>query len=201
MTDEPDFIRAKRKIADATNWLGDVNVSLGGETVSFKHRLLTESEFLEIKRSLNLSELQGESGNVGQTDAQERLLELQQKDELTEEDEAELESLSQEVAGQTDKIEDALGEDGYEILMDMGRRAIAPSEEYVNYVYDSNTAEMKQHMGVETLPNPLTRDTVADHLSEQMVSTINNQPFPIKLNIGMQAFSETLSVLGNGLQQ
>lgn len=201
MAAKPDFVRAKQKITDARNWRGDVNVSMGGETVTFKHRLLTESEFMELKQKLNLDEVQSESEeNLGQTDAQERLLELQQKDELTEEEEAELEELSRKVAGQTDKIERILGEDGYDELMKVGKRAIEPSESDVEYVYDASPDEMRDLMGVDTLPNPLTKDAVREHLSEELRSMITDQPYPIKLNVGMQALSETITVLGNGLQ-
>lgn len=200
MTDKPDFLRAKEKISDALSWRGDVNVNLGGETVTFKHRLLNETELLEVKRSLNMSELD-EADNAGQTDAQERLLELQQKEDLSDAEEAELEDLSGQVAQQTDQIERALGEDGYDILMEMGRRTIEPSDDYVDYVYELPPQDMKSELGMQTLPNPVTKGAVSERLSEQMVDVIDEQPYPIKLNIGMQAFSETLSVLGNGSQR
>jgi len=195
------MVRADRKITDAEEWRGDVNVSLGGETVTFKHRLMNEGEFLTVKQALNLSELQSEEAddNVGQTDAQERLLELQQKEELDEQEEAELEDLSQKVAAQTDRIERALGEDGYKLLMAMGKKCICPSDEDVEYVYNASPGEMKEHLGVETLPQPLTKSVVREHLSDKLGEMITNQPYPIKLNVGMQALSETISVLGNGL--
>lgn len=200
MTSEPDFVRAKKKIADAKNWRGDVNVSLGDETVTFAHRLLTEGEFFEIKQALNLEAATDNSGNVGQTEAQERLLELQQKEELSEEEEEELSELAGEVAQEMDQIEDALGDEGYNILMDMGQRAIEPTDEDIEYVYDCNPQEMKQLMGVSSLPNPITKDAVAEELRGELVDMVKNQPYPITVNVGMQAFSETMSVLGNGLR-
>lgn len=198
---KPDYVRAKQKISDAINWRGDVNVSLGNETVTFKHRLLSEQEFLELKQVLNLDALQDDSQqNVGQTDAQERLLELQQKEELSEAEEAELRELSQEVAGQTERIEEVLGEDGYEKIMEAGQKCIEPSDEDVEYVYDANPQEARELMGVDTLPNPLTKDAVRDQLADELRSMITGQPYPIKMNVGMQALSESISVLGNGLQ-
>lgn len=198
---KPDYVRAKQKISDAINWRGDVNVSLGNETVTFKHRLLSEQEFLELKQVLNLDALQDDSQqNVGQTDAQERLLELQQKEELSDAEEAELRELSQEVAGQTERIEEVLGEDGYEKIMEAGQKCIEPSEEDVDYVYNLNPQEQREMMGVDTLPNPLTKDAVRDQLADELRSMITGQPYPIKMNVGMQALSESISVLGNGLQ-
>lgn len=202
MTDEPDFIRAKKKINETLDWRGDVNVSLGNETVTFKHRLLNETEFMDLKQKLNLSELRQEADeNLGQTDAQERLLELQQKDDLSDEEEKELRELSREVAGETDRIEDVLGDDGYDALMEAGRDCIEPSDEDVEYVYNASPHEMKEHMGVDELPNPLTKDVVREYLRREITNMVSNQPYPIKMNVGMQALSETISVLGNGLQK
>lgn len=201
MAAKPDFVRAKQKITDARNWRGDVNVGFGEETITFKHRLLSETEFMELKRTLNLGELQEQSDeNLGQTDAQERLLELQQKQELTDGEEAELQELSRKVAGQTDKIEKMLGEDGYDKLMQAGRDTIEPSDESVDYVYNASPDEARDLMGVDTLPNPLTKDAVRDQLAEELRSMVTGQPYPIKMNVGMQALSETITVLGNGLQ-
>jgi hypothetical protein len=209
MTREPDFVRAKRKINEATNWRGDVSVSLGQETVTFKHRLLTESEFLELQRELDKDALSEDGdgdvapSDMGETEAQERLLALQEKEDLTEEEERELRELTQEVAGQTDRIERALGEDGYELLMDMGRRVIEPSEEDVGYVFDLMTeepAEAIRMMGMDSLPENMTRGEVNERLRSELRSMIDDQPYPIKLNVGMQAMAETISVLGNGLQ-
>lgn len=203
---EPDFVRAKQKISDATNWRGDVTVSLGDDTVTFKHRLLNENEFLELKRELDLSSAtDGDApGNVGQTEDQERLLELQQKEDLTDEEENELRERAQRVAQQTNQIEDALGEKGYSLLMDAGRNTIEPSQEDVDYVYDLTSEDpnrAKELMGVSQFPNPLTKGTVREHLRDELVSMITDQPYPIKLNVGMQAFSETISILGNGSQK
>ena len=198
MTDEPDFIRAKRKLNKAKKWRGTVNVSLGDETVEFAHCLLNESELLDLKQTLDMSAI--DDDNVGQTDAQERLLELQEKDELTPEEESELDELTAEVAAQTDSIEEALGEDGYDKLMEMGKQCIRPTEEDIQKVYDADPTTMRQYMGVETLPNPITEDAIETELTNELSDMIGEQPYPIKLNVGLQAFSETLSVLGNGLQ-
>lgn len=206
MTEEPDFVRAKHKISDATTWRGDVTVSLGNDTVTFKHRLLNEGEFLELKKELDLSSAAGEDdpGNVGQTADQERLLELQQKSELTDEEEEELREMAGKVAQQTDRIEDALGDKGYDLLMDAGRDTIEPAPDGVEYVYDlasESPAEAAELMGVDQLPNPLTKGAVKQNMHEELVDMITDQPYPIKLNVGMQAFSETISVLGNGFQE
>jgi hypothetical protein len=208
MSREPDFIRAKRKINEATNWRGDVNVSLGQETVTFKHRLLSESEFLELQRELDKDALSGdpediEDPEMGETEAQERLLELQQQEDLSNEEQQELRELTEQVAGQTDRIERALGEDGYELLMQMGRDTIEPSEDDVDAIFgmiSEEPAEAIRAMGLDSLPENMTRADVRQNLRRELRMMIDDQPYPIKLNVGMQAMAETISVLGNGLQ-
>jgi hypothetical protein len=205
---ESDFVTAKRKTTNAREYRGDVNVSLGDETVTFKHRLLTETEFMRLQQVLDTEALDQDAGGVdpevGQTDAQQRLLELQQKEELSDAEEAELEELSGEVASQTSKIKDALGDEGFDLLMEMGTDVIKPSDDDVRYVYDlvsedPNTA--KDLMGVSTLPSPITEGAVRENLESELEGMITDQPYPIKLNVGLQAMAETISVLGNGLQR
>lgn len=200
MESKPDIIRANDKISDAKSWRGTVNVDIDGETITFAHRLLNENEYLRLKKSLDMDAARDEAGNVGQTDAQERLLELQQKEELTDEEEQELQKLTEQVAGQTGEIEDALGDEGYELITEIGRDAIEPSDEDVEYMYN-NELEFQQFAGLEQLPNPFTKDEVRDILREKYRDMVADQPYPIKLNVGMQALGETISVLGNGLRR
>lgn len=212
---EPAFVTAKRKTGNAKDYRGDVNVSLGDETVTFKHRLLNETEFGRLQQALDTESLAEEDvdsdvpdeavdPDMGETEAQERLLELQEKSDLTDEEEAELKQLSKKVASQTSKIKDALGEDGFALLREMGRETIKPDDESVDYVYNLTTEDpnqAKQLLGINNLPNPMTKDVVRDHLEDQLEEMVTDQPYPIKLNVGLQAMAETISVLGNGLQQ
>lgn len=204
---ESDFVTAKRKTTNAREYRGDVNVSLGDETVTFKHRLLTETEFMRLQQVLDTEALdddQPTDPEVGQTDAQQRLLELQQKEELSEAEEAELQELSGEVASETAKIKDALGDEGFNLLMEMGKDVVTVSEEDVRHVYDlvsDDPNQAKELMGVSVLPSPITEGAVREHLEDELADMIVDQPYPIKLNVGLQAMAETISVLGNGLQR
>jgi len=202
-----DFVTAKRKTTNAREYRGDVNVSLGDETVTFKHRLLTETEFIRLQQVLDTEALdddQPTNPEVGQTDAQQRLLELQQKEELSDAEEAELQELSGEVASETAKIKDALGDEGFNLLMEMGKDVIKVSDDDVRHVYDlvsDDPNQAQKLMGVSSLPSPITEGTVRENLEEELASMIVDQPYPIKLNVGLQAMAETISVLGNGLQR
>ncbi|TKX58903.1 hypothetical protein EXE44_04990 [Halorubrum sp. SS7] len=210
MTD-PAFVVAKRKTGNARNYRGDVNVSLGDQTVTFKHRLLNETEFQELQHALDTEEMASADEpevdpEMGETEAQERLLELQEKPELTSEEEQELQELSEQVASQTSRIKDALGEDGFALLRQFGKEVIKPDDESVDHVYDlvkSDPAQAADLMGMDQLPSggTLTKDEVREHLEDELERLVTGQPYPIKLNVGLQAMAETISVLGNGLQE
>lgn len=204
MTGEPDFVKANKKITKAKEWRGTVNVSMGEDTLTFAHRLLGENEFLDVQQKLDLSELDADpeepNENVGQTEAQERLLELQQKEELTDEEKEELRGLTDEVAGETEEIEKALGDEGYSLLTKLGRDTIEPTQEDIDYFYD-NPTELHQYTEIEKLPDVLTKGRIEEILRNELQKMVTNQPYPVKLNVGMQSFSETMSVLGNGLPE
>jgi hypothetical protein len=212
MSHDADFVRAKRKITEATDWRGDVTVAVGDESLTFHHRLLTETEFIRVQQALDTQAAmesgknQGSDGltgdGMGETEAQERLLELQSKEELTESEREELKELNAEVAGQTAQIKEALGQEGFDLMMEMGREVIEPSDEDVRAVYDllgEEPAEAMEMLGLDKVPQAYGVEDVRGWVREELRSMIEDQPYPIKLNVGLQATMETISVLGNGL--
>ena len=198
-----DWITARRKINKGKDWRGTANVSIGGQTMEIGHRLLTESEFLDLKRTLPLSELQ-EYREEDQSEAEQRLEELQQQDDLSPEEADELETLQAKVAAMQDDIEDALGEDAYDKIIWAGKRAVMPTEQdcedFVN-APPSVQVDIADVTSPNQLPNPMTPgdEEVEQLLKQDMLATIEGCPYPLKFNIGMQAFMESVRVLGNGL--
>lgn len=190
-----DYLQARNKINQATQWTGTTTISLGSGTHDFGYRLLHESETTEIQNTLPLDELSDyEEGE--NTDAHERMMELQRKEgELTDEEEEELRELTDEV--DTGDLEEKFGEEGFAALRDAGEKAIKPTQADVSDIINADPNVQQQVLGTMEF----TRNEAEDLLREDMKETISNQPFPIKMNIGLEAFFETISVLGNGLQQ
>lgn len=198
-----DYITARKKINEGTDWRGSANVPIDGDATELGFRLLSESEFLELKRIIPLSELQ-EYQDEDQTESEQRLQELQEKDELTDEEVRELENLQAKLATMQDKIEDALGKDAYDKIMWAGKKAIMPTEADVEDYLGADPELQCRIAGVGSvaeLPNPLTFDDAEEILKRDMVETVSHQPYPIKFTLGMQAFMETVRVLGNGLRR
>lgn len=198
-TDLPPEVVGKNKINEGTDWRGTIEIELGDETVEYTHRMLHESELIRVRNTIDQNAVDSDTDDIDE-DARDRLVELQQKDELTDDERDEMRELGKDLAGDEDTLMDALSEDGMYLLMEMGRNAICPSEEYVDWTFSQKPATQCEHMGVESVPNPMTKEVVADELQSELRNDIDGQPYPIKIQIGMAAFAETMSVLGNGLQ-
>lgn len=192
------WITARRKINEGTDWRGTANVSIDGQTHEIGFRLLNESEYLDVKRVVPLSELK-DYQDENESDAEERLRELAGKDELTEAEEEELEDLQGEVASMQDQIEDALGTEAFNKILWAGKQTVMPTEDDIRDVLDMPPTQQREIL--PHVPDYLDEETVEELLKQDMEEQIENQPYLIKFTIGMQAFLETTRVLGNGLTQ
>lgn len=198
-----DYLTARNKINQGTDWRGTASVAVDGNELAIGHRLLNEEEFFDIKRVIPLSELR-EYRDEDESDAEKRLRELQSRDEeLTKEETEELEQLQGEIAAKQDDIEDALGKEAYDKLMWAGKQAIMPTEDDIEDIIQASPEVQREVLcqDGEDLPNPMLPGSVEPRLKRDMVETVEAQPYPIKYTIGMKAFVETVSVLGNGLNR
>lgn len=188
------WVKARNKITDGTDWRGTATVPLGGDVVEIGHRLLTESEFFEVKQAIDVAELKELKDNETE-DIDERLRELQSKDEdeLTETEKSELRDLSEKMAVRQSEIEQKIGEDVNAKLMWAGKRAIAPTEDDVSAVM--NDLELQQEMFGEAIQGG--KKQFEERLKADMQETVDGQPYPIKYMIGQKAFEESMKLLGN----
>jgi|APHM01.1.fsa_nt_gi hypothetical protein len=198
MSDIPPEVHGQRKIEDGVDWRGTVSIDMDDTTVDYTHRMLNESELFRVREAIDTSEVQNTDDDGINEEARDRLIELQQKDNLTDEERDEMRELGQELAGDEDSLSEALGEDGMYLIMEMGQNAIKPSEEYVEWVLSEPPSTQREQLRVDEIPNPLRASDVEELLTSKLRDDIDGQPYPIKIQIGMAAFAETLSVLGNG---
>lgn len=198
MTDEfnGDYLVARQKLEQGRKWRGEVNVPLGDTTVTLKHRLLNEEELADLKLAMpDTDPDEDEFDDPELQEKQERLLELQSKNELSDEEEEELEELHRYVSARMDNVEDDLGEEAMELLMEYGADVLRPSEEDVQDLLDAPLEVQRKVMG--DVPQTLTKRKAREHLIEDMKEQVKNQPYPVKMQVGIQAMQETISVVGN----
>jgi len=187
-----DFLAVDEKLDEAANWTDTVQVPMGDSTITLAHRLLTERERLKLRVRLPMDELQ-EYQNEEMDADRERLLALQEKDSLTEEEEAELRDLHETAGQQTAGLLSALGEDGVNALMDAGKWTVQPTPEDINDVINAPVERQEAILGGD-VPTTLTAEKVREPLAEAIKEKIEAQPYLLKLHLGMKALNETNGV-------
>jgi len=187
-----DFLAVDEKLDEAANWTDTVQVPMGDSTITLAHRLLTERERLKLRVRLPMDELQ-EYQNEEMDADRERLLALQEKDSLTEEEEAELRDLHETAGQQTAGLLSALGEDGVNALMDAGKWTVQPTPEDINDVINAPVERQEAILGGD-VPTTLTAEKVREPLADAIKEKIEAQPYLLKLHLGMKALNETNGV-------
>lgn len=198
MTDDlnGDFLRADAKIEQGTDWSDTTKIPVAGEKMEFGFELLDERVRQKVQNVLPIDEFR-DYRKDGMSDEQKRLMELQRKDELTEEEREEFIELGEKVNPE-EEGRDSLGEDAVNALMDAGKEAIIPTEGDVSDVVAADPEKQEQIFG--EIPDHLDNETAREGLREYMKERIEGQPFPIKFTLGQIAFMETVAVAGNGFQ-
>lgn len=191
-----DFLRADEKIEQGTTWSDTMQVPVAGEKMEFGFELLDERVRQRVQNTLPMEEFR-DYKKGGMSDEHKRLMELQRKDDLTDEEEEELIELAQEVNPE-DEGRDSLGEDAVDALMDAGKHAIVPTDGDIQDLLSADPETQQRILG--EIPDHLDKDVAREELQSYMRNRIEDQPFPIKFALGQRAYMETVAVAGNGFQ-
>lgn len=198
MTDTPSmnggYLQAREKLQRGVSWTGTAKLALGDEIYGFGHRLLTEDEMLAVQEAIGGESAESQIDDEELEELQERLLELQNKPELSDDEQAELKQLSDRLGGE-DSIEDQIDEEARETLLEIGRKVIKPTDDDVEAVMNADPSTQERVLG--EIPTHLTEEDVRETLKDDMREMVTDQPYPIKYSLAMQAISETQRVLGN----
>jgi len=191
-----DFLRADEKIEQGNEWSDTMTIPVAGEEMEFGFELLNERVRQSVQSTLPLDEFR-DYKKGGVSEDQERLMELQRKDDLTDEEREELIELAEEVNPE-EEGKKTLGEDAVEALMDAGRYALCPTDGDVDDILQAPPDVQEDVLG--EIPDHLDKTVIREQLREYMRERVDDQPFPIKFQIGQRAFMETIAVQGNGFQ-
>ena len=192
-----DFLRADEKIEQGNEWTDTLTIPIAGDKMEFGFGLLDERPRQMVQSTLPLDEFR-DYQQGGMSDEQERLMELQRKNDLSDEEEQELVELAQKVNPE-EEGRDTLGDDAVDALMDAGKHAIEPTDGDIQDIINADPATQEKVLG--EVPQHLDHDTVREKMKPYMEERIEEQPFPIKFHIGQRAFMETIAVQGNGFQE
>jgi hypothetical protein len=191
-----DFLVADEKIGEGLDWSDTMTIPVAGEQLEFGFSLLNERVLQRVQNELPLDEFRDYKRD-GMSEEHERLMELQRKDELTENERDELLELVEEVNPE-EEGKDALSDGAINALMDAGKAALEPTEGDVQDIMAADPETQRRIF--DEVPQFTDRSEARDRLREYMKGRVEEQPFPLKFTLGQRAYMETVSVQGNGFQ-
>ena len=186
------WLEARQEITEGKEHRDTVPVPFGDKTIELTHRLLTETELLEIESTIDREKMV-EHMESEASDAEQRLQQLQSKDELTAAEQQELQDLAQQIQAEQAGIMNSMGMETFRAFMDAGKTALTPSDEDIQEHFDLSTEEQRRRFNFL----PETRGDMREAIELEMEEMVEEQPYPIKLIVGQKAYSESLSLLGD----
>jgi hypothetical protein len=191
-----DLLRADEKIEQGLDWQDTIPIPVAGDKLEFGFSLLNERVRQRVENELSLDEFR-QYRNEDMSKEYERFMELQRKDELTDEQQDELMELAKEVNPE-EEGRDSLGDGAIDALMDAGKHAIEPTDGDIQDILNADPQTQERILG--DVPDHMDKDVARQELKDYWTERVEEQPFPIKMQIGQRAWMETMSVMGNGFQ-
>lgn len=186
------WLDARQKIQEGTDYTDNVDVPFGDETIELHHRLLTESELLDVEASMDREELM-EHQSSDLSDAEQRIRELQRKDDLSPAEEEELRELARQIQAEQAGVMNSMGKDAFNAFMNAGKKALTPSEADIEEHFELSPDEMERRFNFV----PETRPDMREAIELEMREMVDDQPYPIKLIVGQKAYAESIALLGD----
>lgn len=186
------WLDAREKIQEGTDYTDTIDVPFGDETIELTHRLLNESELYEVEAAIDREELM-EYQQSDFSDAEQRIRELQDKDELTAAEEEELRDLARQIQAEQAGIMDSMGDEAFDAFMAAGKKALTASEEDIDEHFELSVDEQERRFNFK----PTTREDMKEAIELEMREMVVDQPYPIKLIVGQKAYAESVSLLGD----
>jgi hypothetical protein len=191
----------KQRSIAAKEYRGYANIPVGEATYEVPYELLSHDQQLEVQGDINLEALAETDGAVDLDEetetAEQRVQELQSKDDLTEVEKQELREAQQTLMQNNAELVDKLGSETLKAFHKAGRMAIAPDTEDVNNVMDNPIEAKERFADIPGAPafgsGEITREAAARALKAEMRSILDDNPLPIYFTLGQQVFEESQS--------
>jgi hypothetical protein len=183
---------AKTKIKEGASWRGDITVEIRGEDVPLTVRQLRDPEFEEVMGLLDRDELQ-ELREAYPSDVMERLDELTEKDELTDEEREERDELRDEIADSDVNVFDYLSDSTFKGIRRAAVYGIEPDEEDKREALRERAHEIEAEYGVKVETPDDTLPALQDDIEEMIAESTNFVSF----RMGMKVLTETVGEEGN----
>jgi hypothetical protein len=184
--------QAKSKIKAGASWRGIINVEIDGDEVPLTVRQLRDPEFEEVMGLINRDEL-SELREAYPSDAIERLDELEDKDELTDEEEDELEDLRETIEESDVDVFEYLSSDTFEGIRRAAIYGIEPDEDDKREALRERAHQIEQEYGIKVETPEDTLPALQDEIEDMVRDSTNFVSF----RMGMAVLTETVGDEGN----
>lgn len=191
----------KQRSIAATEYRDYANIPVGDDTYELPYRLLDQEEQLEVQAKIEMSSIAEAEGSLDVSEeterAEERVQELQSKDDLTESEKDELREAQTTLAKNRGELLDAMGKDTLMAFYEAGRSAISPDKEDVDHVMDNPIEAKSRFDDIDGAPTPdngeYTRERARRALRKEMLAILDPSPFMVYFTLGQQVWQESQS--------
>jgi hypothetical protein len=187
-----DLAAVDQKITEGAEWRGTIRVEIDDKEHELTVRQLVDPEFKEVMSLINRDELQELRGTLPD-DAMETLRELRDKDELTEDEEKELEQAQAAMDEAEVDIFDVISDETFEGIRRCAKYCVEPDEEDLHEAFENRAMQIERDYDIK-VQRP---EDVEPVLQDEIETMIDNAVNMVSFTIGIQALVETVGGEGN----
>lgn len=182
-----DLSKVESKLMEGAEWRGTIRVNLEDEEYNLTVRQLRDPEFKEVMSMVDREELQ-ELREELPSDAMKTLRELRQKEELTEEEEADLEEAQEALNDSEVDLFEILSDETFEGIRLCAKYAVEPDEEDIREAFMDRAHEIERKYGIKVE----TPEDVMPALQDDIENMLDHATNMASFTIGIQCLVETV---------
>lgn len=189
-----DMHRLTQKTREGKEWRGTITVEDDGDELELTIRNLVSPEIEEVFRKIDRDELETLRDELPKDKMDERreLLEMDE-DERSDEDDARLETLNEELRGEHMKLFDILSSETFEGIRLAAKYGVVPDQDDMEDAVLNRAREIEKERGIQ-VQQP--EDTF-DYLKDELVEVVEESTDFMGFQLGMKVLRETGDDEGN----
>lgn len=186
-----DLFKAREKVEQGDSWRGSVTVTIDDEQMDLTVRQLRDTEYWGTMGLIDRDELEDLQESLPQ-EKMESYRELRDADSLTEEEEAKLQRVQEDLESADVDLFDVISEETFEGIRKAAKCGIVPDEEDVRGAIVEHGDEIEEKYGRATSEE--ARQFLNDIVIPQ---TIDRSTGFASFSIGIKVVTETFGDSGN----
>lgn len=186
-----DLFETREKVEKGAQWRGEITVSIDGEQHNLTIRQLRDTEFWEVMSLVDLDEIEDLQEQLPE-DKMDTIEELQNKDDLTEEEQTKLENVKDEIEQEDVNMFDILSYDTFRGIQLAAKYGVEPDAEDCRTALGQYGDKITDRYGAAT--DEEARKWIQD---EQIDPMIEDSTDFTSFTIGVKALTESIGDTGN----